>query len=123
MTTWLMMLANDAQPAGGGDGGFLQLLYLFGPMIVVFLLINHLLITRPQRREQERHQKMLGTLKKNDRVLTAGGIIGTFVSMSEDKKEITLRVDENTRIKFRSEYVRGVLDEGSGEGGEGSKGS
>ena len=64
---------------------------------------------------------MLGRLKKNDRVLTAGGIIGTFVSISEDKSEITLRVDDNTRLKFRADYVRGVLDGGSPEGGEGAK--
>lgn len=106
-----VILAQDPAPADPGGGGFGQLLLIFGPMILIFIVINYLLVTRPQQREQSKHQGMLASLKKNDRVLTAGGVIGTVVSLSEDKKEITLRVDDNTRIKFRTEYVRGLLDQ------------
>ena len=109
----LLLLAENAGEAAKDapeGGGFGQLLMLFGPMILVFLVINYLLVTRPQQREQAKHHDMLGGLKKNDRVVTAGGIIGTVVSVSEDKKEITLRVDDNARIKFRAEYIRGQLD-------------
>jgi preprotein translocase subunit YajC len=115
-----VILAQDAAAAPEG-GGFGQLLLLFGPLLLIFIVINYLLVTRPQQREQAKHQGMLGSLKKNDRVLTAGGVIGTVVSLSEDKKEITLRVDDNTRIKFRTEYVRGLLDQPAAEPPEGSK--
>lgn len=123
LTNWALLLseAAPAPPAGGGNGGFDQLVFMFGPILVAFIVINYFLVSRPQRREQQRHEQMLQGLKKNDRVLTAGGVIGTFVSSSEDRKEITLRVDDNTRIKFRSEYIRGVLDDSGGEGGDGSK--
>ena len=87
------------------------MLVLLGPMILVLIVVQYLLVTRPQQREQSKHQQMLSSLKKNDRVLTSGGVIGTVVSLSEDKREITLRVDDNARIKFRTEYVRGLLDE------------
>lgn len=113
MHAWLLLLADaaPAAPAGEGQpGGLGQLLIVFGPMILIFLIINHFLVTRPQQRQQSRHAEMLTKLKKNDRVLTAGGIIGTFVNLSEDKSEVTLRVDDNTRLKFRAEYIRGVLD-------------
>jgi preprotein translocase subunit YajC len=114
MHSWLLLLA-DAAPAApqagpGEGGGFMQLLIVFGPMIAIFLIINHFLVTRPQQRQQSKHSEMLTQLKKNDRVLTAGGIIGTFVNLSEDKSEVTLRVDDNMRLKFRAEYIRGVLD-------------
>lgn len=123
MTTLLGVLAEAGGNAGaqGGEGGFLQLLVVFGPMIVIFLFINHFLVTRPQQREQQRQQEMLGNLKKNDRVLTVGGIIGHVVSVSEDKKEITLRVDDNTRLKFRAEYVRGLIDSPASESSEAAK--
>ncbi len=109
----LTILADAAAnaPDPGQGGGLGQLLIVFGPLIIAFLVINHLVITRPQQKEQQRHQEMLGSLKKNDRVVTAGGIIGTIVSVSEDKKEVTLRVDDNARIKFRAEYIRGLLDD------------
>ena len=121
MSHWLFILADAAPQGGGGEGGgFLQLLIVFGPMIAIFLIINYFLVTRPQQRQQERHADMLTKLKKNDRVLTAGGVIGTFVSVSEDKTEVTLRVDDNTRLKFRAEYVRGVLNETNNAPAEGA---
>ena len=124
MITLLGVLAQAGGNAGAPEqGGFLQLLVVFGPMIVIFLFINHFLVSRPQRREQARHQDMLANLKKNDRVLTIGGIIGHVVSVSEDKKEITLRVDDNTRLKFRTEYIRGLIDKSEPEASEGAKAS
>lgn len=122
MQTWLYMLADAAPNAPAADGGgFGQMLIVFAPMILMFLVLNYFLVTRPQQREQSRHQSMLDGLKKNDRVLTAGGVIGQVVSLSEDKKEITLRVDDNTRMKFRTEYIRGLLDAPASNGGEGAK--
>lgn len=113
MTTLLVLLAEaagQAAPEKAPEGGLAPLLITVGPVVLVFLVINHFFVTRPQQREQTRHQDMIGGLKKNDRVLTNGGIIGTVVSLSEDKKEITLRVDDNVRLKFRTEYIRGTLD-------------
>lgn len=122
MQTWLYMLADAAPNAPAGDGGgFGQMLVVFAPMILMFLVLNYFLVSRPQQREQSRHQAMLDGLKKNDRVLTAGGLIGQVVSLSEDKKEITLRVDDNTRIKFRTESIRGLLDSPPSNGGDGAK--
>jgi preprotein translocase subunit YajC len=113
MHRWLLLIADAAPAAPAGDpggGGLTQLLIVFGPMLVIFLVINHFLVTRPQQRQQSQHAEMLTKLKKNDRVLTAGGIVGSFVSLSDDRQEVTLKVDDNTRLRFRAEYVRGVLD-------------
>ncbi len=67
----------------------------------------------PQRREQKKRDQMLSTMKKNDRVLTAGGIIGMVANISADGKEITLKVDDNTRIKFLRSSITQVLGEES----------
>ncbi|MEZ6058630.1 MAG: preprotein translocase subunit YajC [Planctomycetaceae bacterium] len=101
----------DAQgpAAENAPPGLLQYAILFAPAILLFVGMNWFL-GGGQRREQTRHSEMINNLKKNDRVVTAGGIIGTVASVSEDKAEVTLKVDDNTRLKFRSESIRGPLE-------------
>lgn len=125
MVTVLALLAEaGGQPAQQpGGGGLTGMLVVFGPMILIFLVINHFLVSRPQQKEQARQKELLNNLKKNDRVLTAGGIIGHVVSVSEDKQEITLRMVDDTRIKFRTESIRGLLDKAAAEATEGAKGA
>ena len=68
------------------------------PIALIFIIFYFLLI-RPQKKSQQDHQKMLTELKKNDEVVTSGGILGTIVNIQEDV--ITLRIDDNTRIKVQ----------------------
>jgi preprotein translocase subunit YajC len=64
---------------------------------------------RAQKRDQQRRLDTIRALKKNDPVVTIGGIIGTVVSVSEDGSEVTLKmVDDTTRIKFRADAIRDV---------------
>ena len=75
-------------------GGYGQFMFI-GLMIVVF----YFLMFRGPKKKQQKHQQMVKGLKKNDRVRTIGGIIGTVVDVKDD--EITLKIDEsnNTKIK------------------------
>ncbi len=93
--------SSGAPPAGGG----MQLIILMLPLILIF----YFMVFRPQSRERKQHQAMIAAIKKNDRVVTAGGIIGTVTSVRDD--EITLKVDEssNTKITFRRGSVQQVL--------------
>jgi preprotein translocase subunit YajC len=52
---------------------------------VSFGLIAWFLLIRPQRRMQQQHQQMLSALKRNDEVMTEGGIIGTVVHITDDR--------------------------------------
>lgn len=70
------------------------------PLLPVFILLFMMIVVWPQRREQKKRDEFYSGLKKNDRVVTIGGIIGTVANISADGKEITLKVDDNTRIKF-----------------------
>jgi len=81
------------------------------PMMYNYLLIGlmfvvmYFILFRGPRKKQQQHRKMVQTLKKNDRVRTIGGIIGTVVDVKDD--EITLKVDEsnNTKIKVASSAI------------------
>jgi preprotein translocase subunit YajC len=79
------------QPSANPIMGFL-------PIIIIFVIFYFLLI-RPQKKQQKEHKQMLSELKKNDEVVTAGGIYGTVVNIQNDM--VTLRIDDNTRIKVQ----------------------
>ena len=76
------------------------------PWVGIAFLFYFLMI-RPQKQERNRHNDMLDALKKNDRVVTIGGIIGTVADVTE--KTVTLKVDDNTRIKMQRRAVQGRL--------------
>ena len=90
--------ASKVQPRRGF--GTQQLIF-FGLIFVVM----YLFLFRGPRKKQQEHKKMVQTLKKNDRVRTIGGIIGTVVDIKDD--EITLKVDEsnNTKVKVASSAI------------------
>lgn len=68
-------------------------------ILMLMLVVMYFILFRGPKKRQQEHQKMIMSLKKNDRVRTIGGIIGTVVDISDN--EITLKVDEsnNTKIK------------------------
>ena len=82
------------KPQGAQDFG---LPLLLGGIFFLFYFI----VLRPQKRRQERdRQEQLNTLNKNDKVLTTAGIYGTIVSVSDKEDEVTVKVDDNTRLKM-----------------------
>ena len=88
---------------------------VFAPFVLIAVFF-YLLFLRPQRKEQAEREAQVNALKKNDRVLTIGGIIGTVANISADGKEVSLKVDDNTRIKFlRSSIQRVMSAEGEPE--------
>ena len=68
----------------------------FLPFLLI-LVIFYILIIIPQRKQQKKHQQMLSDLKKNEEVVTVGGLHGVIVNVKD--KTFILRVDDNTRIE------------------------
>ena len=97
---WLPLLA-EGEKIDPTTAMFLQY-FPFLLMAVVFFL----LILRPQMNEQKKRQALLQSLKKNDRVLTSGGIIGTIANFSADGREVTLKVDEG-KIRVLRRAIEG----------------
>jgi preprotein translocase subunit YajC len=82
------------------------------PMIFLFMMLTQ----KPQPKEQQRQKKILDELKKNDRVITAGGILGTVVNISGDSEFVTLKIDENnnTKLQVLKQSIVRVVKEGDG---------
>lgn len=89
-----VLLLAQAQPdAGcGALGGMLF------PFALMFLLM-YFLILRPQRRKEQERQAMLHSIKRDDHVLTSGGIYGV-VQLIKDN-EVVLKIDETNNVKVR----------------------
>ena len=96
----LLLFAQDKaaeQPAPGGPGHWIVPLL---PWLAIGFLFYFLLI-RPQRRQQAQRQAMLSAVKKNDRVITSGGIYGVVTNVHAEADEVTVKVDEATNTKLR----------------------
>lgn len=82
------------------------------PFLVMFAIF-YLLVFRPQAKAKKEHELMLKNLKKNDVVVTSGGIFGTVVNVKPEA--ITLRVDEACRVEVeRAAIVRLVKPRAQG---------
>ncbi len=88
-------LVAQAAPAAGKDPGLIQYLPLLPiPFIFYFLLL------RPQQQQDKKRRQMIAAIKKNDKVLTAGGIYGTITSVDPANDRVVLRVDDEGRVKI-----------------------
>lgn len=76
----------------GAEAQTTQSLITLVVMLVAFAGIFYFLLVRPQRRREKEHRNLLSSLKRGDRVITAGGIYGTIEDMTEDS--VTLVVEE-----------------------------
>ena len=70
----------------------------FLPLILIFAVFYFLLI-RPQQRKVKQHKEMLSNLKRGDKIITSGGIIGTINKVS-DNRELILEIANNVEIKI-----------------------
>ncbi len=75
-------------------------------VLVVFFAVFYFLLIRPQRRRQKEHLALLSSLKRGDRVITAGGIIGTIEDI--DENEVILAVEEGKLRIAKSSVVEKI---------------
>ena len=103
MIHWIMGLgAPQGDGAGGGMGMMIMLALMFA--VIYFLLI------RPQQKRQKKQQIMISELKKGDRVITTGGMIGTVFGFGDKENIVVLKFGENTKIEFLKSSIGGRAD-------------
>ena len=87
------------------------------PLVGLFILFYFIFIL-PERRKKAGEAKMMSSLKKNDRIVTIGGIHGTIVNAPADSDVVTIKIDEggNTRVKMNRSAIAKVLNDGDGKG-------
>ena len=105
MHVFTLALAGDVSASTNltTTNGLMNLL----PMVAIFLVFYFLLI-RPQMKNQKETQSMISTLKKGDKVIAAGGIIGKIIKIEDDI--ISLEVDTNSKIQVIKSSVADCLN-------------
>ncbi len=92
-----------AQAAGDAGGGMLQLL----PLVLIFVVFYFLLI-RPQQKKAKMHRSMVEAVKRGDKVITGGGLVGTVTKASEGN-EIQVEIAEGVRVKVLRHTLTEIL--------------
>ena len=91
-----------AQGAGGGGlGGMEQLL----PLVLIFVVFYFLLI-RPQQKKAKLHREMLGNLRRGDRIVTNGGLIGSITRVPNES-ELIVEIADGVKVRV----LRGMIAE------------
>ncbi len=103
MISLLNLLAQTTAPSTapaptGGGGDPLALWRTWLPLILV-VGVFWWIMSRSRSKERRRFEEMLNSLKRNDRVQTIGGILGTVVDVREG--EVVIKVDEASNVKIR----------------------
>ncbi len=98
-TAWAQSVASGAQ--GSEYGTLIQMAPIVG-IIAIF----YFLIIRPQTQKASEHTKMLGALKKNDEVVSTGGLIGRITELGD--KVLTVEIAPNVRVKVERTQVSGL---------------
>lgn len=94
-----------AQFAGGSD-----MLVSILPFILIFVIM-YFLILRPQRKQMKDRQEMLASIRRNDTIITGGGIIGKVTKVINDQ-ELEVEIAKDTRIKTMRHLVAEVRVKG-----------
>lgn len=93
--------AQNAGGAGGFDVGFLL------PMVLIFGVFYMLLI-RPQQKKAKQHRELLEALRRGDRIITNGGLIG-LITKVVDANELIVEIAQGVRVRVARSMVSTVM--------------
>jgi len=96
-----------AQAAGGAPAGF-DFISLM-PLVLIFVVFYFLLI-RPQQKKMKTHRDMIGAVKRGDKVLTGGGIIGTVVKVEDSDDILLVEIAKDIRVRVARGTISDVLN-------------
>ncbi len=108
MGNFLSLIAVSPPPQGANIPP--NPLIAYGPLFISMFLIMYFLVIRPQKKEQEKREVMLKNLKKGDKIVTAGGVLGTVIGVKENI--VVIKSGENgTKLEILKSSVTSVIND------------
>jgi preprotein translocase subunit YajC len=84
-----------AQTATGGSA---DMLMTFFPLILIFVIM-YFLVIRPQRNSMKQREAMIAAVRRNDTVVTGGGIVGKVTKVLDEEKEVEVEIAPNVKVR------------------------
>lgn len=94
--------------ATGAAQGSLSFLASLMPLFLV-IIIFYFFLVRPQQRRMAEYQKLVSGLRRGDRVVTSGGIIGTIHRVEANSPDVTVEIADNVRVRVQRNAIAEVL--------------
>lgn len=101
----LSLLMAPAQQGQGG-GGLTSMLLMFGAIFAIM----YFLMIRPQQKRQKKHEAMLQSLEKGDKVVTAGGIYGVVQGEKEKGTILIVKITDNVKVEIKRSAIAGKVE-------------
>ena len=92
-----------AQAAGGAGAGFLTQL----PFFIAIFAIFYFLLIRPQQKKMKEHQAMVEALRRGDRVVTQGGVVGKVTKVRDDG-EVEVEIAQGVNVRVIQHTIQSV---------------
>ena len=105
-------MAGLAYAQGSGAAGGPSPIVSIMPIALMFVVLYFLLI-RPQQKRTREHESMIDNLKRNDEVVTSGGIYGRIQSIAD--KVLVVEIAPNVRVRLDRSQVTSVVKAGKPE--------
>lgn len=105
----ILALAGQASAQASGPSAtsaIMQQLLLFLPLILIF----YFLLIRPQQQRAKQHRAMIEAIRRNDTIVTTGGLIGKVTKVGE--QELTVELSDGVRVRL----VKGMVADVRGKG-------
>ncbi len=107
-------MVNWAYAAAQGAAGAPEAspMWSFVVPMIFMVVIFYFLLIRPQQKKSKEHKALLDNLKKGDRIITSGGLIGTIVNI--DEQIVNVEIADRVRIELGRPYIAGFAPKKGG---------
>ncbi len=99
-----MFISPAYAQAAGDDGGIIGSLM---PLVLIFVVFWFLLI-RPQQQKAKQHKAMLGSIRRGDKVVMGGGIMGKVTKVVDDD-EVTVEISKEVKVRVQRALIANVI--------------
>jgi len=100
-----MIISPAYAQAAGGAGGLSSLL----PFLLIFIVFYFFLI-RPQQKRAKEHRELVNNVKRGDKIITSGGLLGTVSKSVEGQESVEVEIAKDVKVNVMRTMIADVRD-------------